>query len=343
MILCDKQKNAQLYFACVHDKLLAMNYKKTVAEAWAFTQQNKPFVVWYGAIPAFFTTLVGIGYLAYQYYAFRSSSIFENWEESFTSILMNRFLGVLEAQPGLFWPLVVTAIVVALGYFILPVFAQGAVIQLITRKRNGQKVRVRNGISLGMLSFLPLFEYHLLIKAFSIWSVIFTLGMAVRNLGMSSLSVLLPVFAVTLIIAAIIAVIFTYVEYYIVIDEEGVFASIGKSVHLVVKHLEHTLFLMLLMLLIFARIVVQLIFVLLLPFAVLALLYLFVSANIPSMISVGLGALVGGIGLIFASYLTGMVQVFAVSVWTFTFLQLTGDDLPSARQAVKNESEANEN
>ncbi len=311
-----------------------MNYKKIVAEAWVFTQENKGLIFWYSAIASVFTTLVGIGYLLYQYYALVSSSAFQNWDESFSSVLAKQIIGFIQARPNLLIPLIVAAVFVALMFFIFPIFCQGALIQIIARKRNGQKVRLRQGISFGMLSFLPLFEYHLLIRTFSIWSVMGVFTMTVRTLGFEVLNVLLPAFIVLVLIALIIAVIFTYTDYYIVIDEEGVFPSIGKSVALVVKHLEETLFLTLLMILIGIRIIVQVFFVLAIPVGAIGILYLFTSVNLP-ILAWWVAASSSIIGLFFASYLNGVIHVFAVSVWTFTFLRLTTNQLPSAREASK--------
>jgi hypothetical protein len=101
----------------------------------------------------------------------------------------------------------------------------------------------------------------------------------------------------------------------------------------VVKHLEETILVTILMLLIGVRIIIQLLFVLLIPAAAFGVLYLFMAANLPQL-AVFLASTVAVVGLIFAAYLNAMIHVFAVSVWTFTFLKLTSEKLPSARDVV---------
>lgn len=307
-----------------------MNYREIVAEAWHFTQENRRLAIWYGAVPAFFSTVVGIGYIVYQYYAFLSSKLFLNWERSFLSLLITHGLDFLQQHREVVLPLIVTAVIMLLGYFVIPVICEGALIQLIARRKNGQNVPGKTGLRYGLLSFLPLFEYRLLIQTFSIFSILSTMGMALRNLGWGIMNTLVPIMIFILLVALVTALFLNYAEYYIVIDGEGVFSSISKSFGLVVKHLEETLLLTVLMLIIGVRIIIQLLFVLLIPAVAIGAVYLFATANLPTL-GVGLGAGLGVIGLIVAAYLNGIIHTFAVAVWTFTFLKLTSEVESHAR------------
>ncbi|MCC6643501.1 hypothetical protein IT411_02020 [Candidatus Peregrinibacteria bacterium] len=318
-----------------------MNYRQIVAEAWQFTQDNKKIVFWYGAIPAFFTTLIGIAYIIYQYYAFVSSKLFQNWHQSFLSLVFNNVLEFLRNHRGLIIPLIVVAIILAICYFFVPVICQGGLIQLIARRRNGQQVSGRKGVTFGLLSFLPLFEYKLFVQTFSLVSIFAIVATSMRNLGWTILGWIVPIFIVVLIAALIMAVFLTYTEFFIVIDGEGVFTSITKSANLVVKHLEETLLLTILMLIIGVRIIIQILFVMLIPVVAIGIVYLLTIYNLPNL-GLAVGGIMGLIGVMVAAYLNGIIHTFAVAVWTFTFLNLTSEIEPHARDKTEDQPEKND-
>ena len=310
-----------------------MDYKKIVAEAWQFTQERKEYIFWYGSIPAFFGTLFGIGYLTYQYFAFLSSSLFQNWPRSFAALALEDGSSYLSQHNNLITPLIVVAIIMLIGVVILPPFCEAALIQSVTRKKNGQEVRLRHGLKFGLESFLPLFEYKLLIRTVSFWSVLSLISTVLRNFGIASLNFLVPVLIITLVVALGLALLMVYSEYFLVIDKQSIFGSIGKSMNLVVRHLEETILLTILMLFIGARILIQIFFVFLIPAVAVGIVYIFTLINLPGLawIIAGLTSL---IGLFLASYLSGTINVFAVTVWTFTFLKLTDTEELSPRVIV---------
>jgi hypothetical protein len=78
------------------------------------------------------------------------------------------------------------------------------------------------------------------------------------------------------------------------------------------------------------RIILQIVFVLLIPIVVTAVIYGIASAALPTLALI-VGGLIGLILLYIASYLSGTIHVFASTVWTFTFLELTGQEYTNAR------------
>jgi len=317
-----------------------MNYREIVAEAWQFTQENKRLALWYGAIPAFFTTIIGIGYIIYQYYSFLSSKLFQDWDRSFLSLVLSNGLNFLQNQRGLILPLIIALVIMLIGYFIVPVVCEGALIQLIARRKNGQQVSGKKGLRYGMMSFLTLFEYRLFVQTFSIFSILSILGTALRNFGWGIVTTIVPIMIFVLIAALAIAIVMTYTEFYIVIDGDGVFSSIAKSFNLVVKHLEETLLLTILMLIIGLRIIMQVLFVLLIPVIVIGVVYLLTLANLPNL-GLTIGGLLGFVGVLIAAYLNGIIHTFAVAVWTFTFLRLTSEVEAHARDKSEEQADVN--
>jgi len=271
-----------------------------------------------------------VGYVFYQYFSFLASPLFEDWGTSFAGFLLRAVASYLKDNTGLIIPGLIALIVCAAAYYVLPVLCQAALIQIIARKRNGQEVRIRHGIRYGLLSFLPLLEYRLLLGTFSVTSAFSIVGISARTFGWESFNVLLPIFGVAVIIGFILTLFFTYTEFFIVIDDKKVFESISKSSVLVVTHLEQTIFLTILMVIIGVRIIVQILFVFLIPGLITFIIYGFTAINLPDVAAI-IGTTVGILGLLLASYLNGVIHVFAMSVWTFTFLELTHEELPTAR------------
>jgi hypothetical protein len=307
-----------------------MDHKKIIAEAWTFTQSNKKMIIGYAFVPAVFTTLTGIVYAVYQYYAFKSSVLFENWDRTFGYYLATTGWDVVKNNLSFLGPVLVAAIIIAILYFLLPPFCEGAIIQLIARKKNGLPVRTRDGFRLGPQSFLPLFEYSWVIRSFNIVSAFTMFSTIARNFGASAISTMIPVIIIYVIVGIILTLLLTYTEFFIVIDDYKVFKSIAKSCGLVVTHLGETIMLSILMLIISVRILVQLLFVLLIPIIISGSIYLFTAATMP-MAGIIVGSILGLVLLYIACYLSGTIQVFASTVWTFTFLELTGKPNINAR------------
>ncbi len=308
-----------------------MNYRQIISEAWGFTQENKKLIVWYAFIPSILVTLVGILYLLYQFYAFKSSALFENWRESFMTVALREIFRIAQQHIDSLVPVLVFMGILAILYFTLPPIAQGAMVQLIARKKNGHEIRIKDGLSYGFLSFLPLFNYSWVARSFSIVVIGGEIGLVARNLGISALETLSPVFILMVLGSIIFSVLFVFTEYYIIIDDCGVKESMAKSAKLVVKHWDTALMVSILMFLIAVRILVQIIFVLLVPIAILTIIYFIAASSLP-FFGLVIGGVIGVIALVFASYLGAIIHVFTNSVWVFTFLGLTNAPELSARE-----------
>lgn len=314
----------------------SMDYKKIIAESWEYTQKNKKLIRWYGFFPAIFTTTWSVGYITYQIFAFKNSYLFSEEDHGFLFQVINLIIDFMKAHLNWTVPLVIAAAIFALFYLLFPTLAKSSAIQMIARNRNGQPAGVGTGMRHGILSFLPLFEYHLLIKTFAFFSIIFEMSFVARNLGLGIFSMLLPIFILFIVISFILTLLFTYSDLYIVIDDDGVFTAMKKSAKLVLLHWKHTFLITVLMLLIGVRIIIQVVMVFLIPLMVILLTGYIATVALP-ITGIVVGAIVGFIGLIISAYLNGIVDVFSYTVWTFTFLDLTTEKELSARDSFTDE------
>lgn len=298
-----------------------MNSRQIITDAWAFTRENKKLMWWYSFAPAVLTTLIGIFYLVYQFFAFKRSPLFDNAEKSFLTTVIETTLNFFKAHSGLLIPAIIVVAIVLILYALLPTLLQGGLIQIIARRRRGAVVKTFEGISMGLIVFLPLFEYHLLIKSFSLFSVFTEAGFVLRNLGTGWMKILFPVFILAAIIGFILTLLFTYSDFFIVLEKKSILRSMGGSAKLVILSWQHTFIIAILMLLIGLRIIFNIIAVLLVPALLFFATGLFATITLTT-VGIAVGVIISLIGLFVAAYFTGILNLFSNTVWTFTFLEL---------------------
>lgn len=301
-----------------------MKYRAIIGEAWLITQENKKLIWWFAFVPSLLTFLLSMTYIVYQGFSLWTSPFIRKGaqENHLMSTLFENGLELFKQNPSLG---VLGIILLALGlitYLMLPVFSQGALIQLVARKRAGEPISVARGISYGFNRFLQLFEYHTFIKTFSFVGILTEASFTFRIFGPEPFKIFGWIFLLFLIIALFLSLLLTYAEYYVIIDKEGMFKSIFKSSGLVLRQWHHTLFMLLLMSIIVVRVILNLLVAFLVPALIIAPIFFFTSITLAK-IGVIIGALAGVVILYFASYFLGVFHVFTTSVWTFTFLDLT--------------------
>lgn len=302
-----------------------MKYRAIINEAWALTQTNKKLIWAFAFVPALLTTLVSIVYMTYQVASFYTSPFLNPGIPEDKHALVFIFHTLTEAfktNPSFTVFFLILVLLVVLAYILIPVFTQGALIQTLARIRAGQEVPLVEGVTYGFTRFLQLLEYSLAIKGFSIVSLLGDAAFVFRNLGPDVFGFLGWIFLLATIVGMGVTLLFTYAEYYIVIDNEGVVASMIKSSGLVIRQWHHTLFMLLLMGIIILRVVINLLVAMLLPLLVIGPLFIFTSMTL-AVVGAVVGGVVGLVGLYFASYFLGIFHVFVTGVWTFTFLELT--------------------
>lgn len=307
-----------------------MDYKRIIADSWKYTQSHKKVVRWLGIFPAIFTTTVSIGTLLYQFFSFKSSYLFNEEEDSFFFDVIGFIWTFITTHLSWTVPLVIVAIIGGLIYLGFPTIAKASVMQIIAREKNGQDVSLGTGLRYGVLRFLPLFEYHAIIKTFSFMFILVEMSFAIRNLGLDFFMLFLPVFVIFIIFGLALTLLFTYADFYIVIDGDGVFESMKKSAKTVVMNWKHTFLITILMLIIGVRVIIQAILVFLIPVLIIVITG-YVAIIAAPFVSILIGSLVGLVGLVIAAYINGAVDIFSYSVWTLTFLEITSEKELSAR------------
>lgn len=299
-----------------------MDYRLLIKNSWILTRKHKSLIRLYAFAPAILTTLVGIVYMSYQIIATWQSRLFSYQGNSILFKIVENIGRAIQEEAKISIILIIIALFILLLYLVIPTISQGALIALCARINNGQDVKLINGISYGLLPFLPMFKYHLIIKSFGLLAILTELSFIGRNLGWLWLKILLIPIFVFMIFAFFLLILFTYTDYFIVIDDDDIFPAIKRSSSLVVKHWPETFIIGILMMIITARIIVNLILVILIP-ALIILPAGYFATIILGKIGIIIAIAIITATILFASYFAAILEVFATFVWVKTFLYLT--------------------
>jgi hypothetical protein len=157
--------------------------------------------------------------------------------------------------------------------------------------------------------------------------------MVFRNFSIETTKLFIPVFILLFIVGIIMSFLFAFAENYIVIDDKSVDQSIWASSRLVLQHWTETIFVLILIGLIAVRMVLNLVILFLIPFLISLAISFFAAINVANL-GIILTATIVLISIYIIGYVGGTFTVFANAVWTFAFLELTGDKNISARKKV---------
>lgn len=290
------------------------------------TQVHLKKLIWYGAVPAFFSTVVSSVYLAYQYNAFKTSPLFSDTaEHSDVFGTAKTIWGLLSGYPTVSIVLLVVGILLFVGYTVIPPIFRGILINAVMRIKNYKPIE--GSTEIGVRRFFPMFEFALLTGSFGITTIFTESSFILRWWGENIFFVALPVLLFVVMVGLIISFLFTYAEYYIVLEDKPLIRSVMDSTILVISNLRKTFLIFILMLLISVRVILNVLLVLLIPMMVVILTSYFATVfwHVVGFVLIG----IFGLGVLcVSSYLFGLFNVFATAVWVLTFSILVNKGKP---------------
>ena len=305
-----------------------MRTSEIIRTAWRIVNHTKG-LLWFGVVPAIFTTIFGVGYIFYQFLAFESSPFFGNKHFDFSQIsgIVLDFAGAHHFVVVLF---VGTIVVGAIAYFILPPFCESAIIGLVAAIFGKKDVRASDGVTIGAQHFLKMFELQMLVSTFSLFEFLTIGSSTVRKLGTPAWLFILLGFL--FFVSLILSFLFIYAQNFLVLksrestenssdNDRGLIWALMSSAKLVIANFHKTLSMWFLMFLISIRVVINVILIFFIPALVVFLANFFVS-TIALSIGISLAILVGIIVLGLAAYLAGVLRIFTTAAWTLTFLTI---------------------
>ncbi|MBU0727710.1 hypothetical protein KKA95_03420 [Patescibacteria group bacterium] len=305
-----------------------MRSRDIVRKAWQITQVHLKKLIWYGVVPAFFSVIVSSVYLAYQYHAFKTSVIFSDQSNADVIGTARTLWGLVSSYPTLSIVLIVIGIIIFLGYVITPPIFNGTMINAIMRIKNYEPID--GSVEIGVRRFFPMFEFSLLTGAFGITTLFTESSFILRWWGENVFFVVLPILLFVVMIGFLISFLFTYAEYYIVLEDKPLMRSIMDSTILVISNLRRTFLIFILIILISARIILNVLLVLLIPMMVVIVAGYFTSVWLSIIGYIVVGVL-GLAILCVSSYLLGLFHIFTTAVWVLTFSILAHKENPEIK------------
>jgi MFS family permease len=295
-----------------------MRSRDIVRKAWQITQVHLKKLIWYGAVPSFFSVVVSSCYLAYQYNAFKTSPYFNDDYVPGHNLMgtAKTVWSVMSSHPTITVTLIVLAVLIGIGYIIVPPIFRGAMISALTKIKDYEPIE--GSVEVGVRHFFPMFEFGLLIGAFGI-TTLFTEGSFIlRWWGESAFFIALPILLFIVIVGFIISFLFTYSEYFIVLHDKTIIKSLMESAIMVISNLRKTFLVFVLIVLISARVILNVLLILIIPMFIVILASYF-SSIFFSMLGFVLIGIVALAVILVSSYLMGLFHIFTTTVWVLTF------------------------
>lgn len=318
-----------------------MTPREIIARAWAITKKEPQLRRW-GFASALLQTLLNVKLLIYQTWFFY---LYVIKGETISFFAMEELL--LEFMPAsIAWTLIITIFVMIAVELVFPHFASGAVIGLAAKSHLKQEVR--GGLILALYNFIPIFIVHEVFVLSGISTVVTVISLMIRY-GPTGDLLYLPIAMVLIlwVFSNLIKFISAFAEEGIVINKLGGFASIGRSIKLIISHLGHVVFLFILLFVISLRILINVVMIVVIPGVVLGIGLLLAQFLSPAL-SYGIGSVIGLVLIGVASYFFAYITVFKQTVWTITYLELNSlkdldiikDDEGEATSVTEQESAA---
>lgn len=293
-----------------------MTPREIIAKAWAMTKKETQLRRW-GFASALLQTLLSVKLLIYQSWFFY---LYVIKGETISFFAMEELL--LHYMPAkVAWTIIITIFAMVGVELVFPHFAQGAVIGLAAKSHKNQEVR--GGLVLALYNFVPIFIVHELFTLASVSTVITVASLMIRY-GPEGDFILLPLSLLGFlwVFSNILQLLSAFAEECIVIHKQGPFHAIGRSIKLIISHIGHIVFLLILMFVISLRIIINIIMILLIPGIVMGI-GLLLAQFLSPVISYSIGAVVGITLVAVASYFFAYLTVFKQTVWTITYLELS--------------------
>lgn len=295
-----------------------VQYRDIIRNAWHLTN-NEKHLIWYGVIPSFFSTLVGLCYLTWQALLFHNSPhFFKNQSDDFDKIaeFIRDFSG---AHSNFLIFFIIFAVIVALGFLILPPLCEGGLIGLIAAIQRKKEIQATDGLRIGINNFLIMFEYRTVVASFGFTEFFAILSLSIRDFAFPVWLVgfLIFLFLVTLCFSLL----FVYAQQFIILEKRNLTRAFMGSVKLTIGNFGKTFLVWTLVLLISIRVFINIILIFLIPVFIAAVTNFFVSSLL-MWLGIVLGVIFGLMVFGLAAYLTGVLHVFTTAAWTLTFLSL---------------------
>jgi len=300
-----------------------------VAPAWKLINQAI-LIKKFNFLPSLFSTLI--------------LSVIVTYQSAITAAMMTDSQGaffswVLSATGSLFfWEVLVASVVVFLLVELLIVVYEGGLLSLVRAfcQRQDARYGYLHGLSAGLRSFLPMFEYDAFTQMFRPLLITTSYIFLLRIIGMEYFWLITAFVVPYALVAAVINVCISYARFFIVYDGKGLFAAISASTNMALEHPGTTIRLFLSMLLIYVRIVLIVLGILLFPVVATAL-FTWLGSGYASWLALSIAGVAYLAFLTFVAHVNSVLEIFTTTLWYRAWELNREGGVPSERSADMDE------
>ncbi len=291
-----------------------MTPREIIAEAWAITTKEVAIRRW-AFTSSFFETLLDVKLLVYQLY-FAYEYFYGSGQAGFFDIEIL----IYHSMPfGVFLTLMILFVLLIVVEIFLPHLCTGAVIGLAAKSY--RKEDVKGGLVLGLYNFFAIFGIHEFLVLAGLSTVVTATSLILRYVPSPISWYSVVILIILFLLSNLLRFFFSFANQGAVLEKMSIFEAMGKSFKLIVSHLSHVMFLLLLLFVITIRIVLNIAMLVLIPGIIVAIGYV-LALFISPVVSYSIAGVIG-VGLIIAaSYFFAYLHAFKHTVWTITYLEL---------------------
>ncbi len=315
-------KQLKLTFRFKNSKFVAMKYAEVIHDAWEMTQESSK-LKWFVFVPSVAVVILFIIEITWQ--MFWLSEEFGLFHSDFSLSMIGNFFSFLSSHHLLLWIILLIIFVIFFAFF-MPAWVSATMLLGIRHQFETPEkyFSIRQKIVSGFEYFFHLFEFNALMAPFQFLTISFFVVTMYRFYHGDIFDLMLPVIIVYSIFSFVINLFLSFCPYFIVYEGMPVGIAIKKSIALVFLNFSRTFAVLMLMLFVNLRVILNVIVVLGVPFGI-----LFSISYFTNFFAIFVAVILGISAILFAAYLTAIVEVFATAVWerTFTTLREQQDEL----------------
>jgi hypothetical protein len=212
---------------------------------------------------------------------------------------------------------IAAAIFLIVYFFTLPIF-EWWLIHYVDHKNQELEITGSEAFWMWMYKFFPIFEYNNIFSQFKFISILNAFLFVIRFIWVKYLDILSIIFFILFLLSIIVNILFVYSKYFIVLENEKVFAAVWKSSKLAILNFSSTAKLYLLVFILNVRVIINFAIFLFFPILI-SWAVIFFSSQLFLYITLWILSILFIIAIYILWYLTAVLEVFKTALWYFAY------------------------
>jgi len=293
-----------------------MKYAEVIHNAWSLTLESSK-LKWFAFVPSVIAVIVFILEVAWQLFWYSKEFEFLDLGISFKNV--KHFFSFLVENGFLIWVIFLVIFIIIFA-FVLPALIKATILLTIRHKfeNPNEPIKIRKKVVEGLNYFFYLFEYKGMMAPFQFFTIAFFVATMYRFYHGTIFDHLWPVVIVYFVFSIFVNIFLAFAPYFIVFENQNLGSAIKSSMSLVFLNFGKTLALILLMFLVNFRVLINVLVVLGVPFGILLTVSYFAASGWFGF-ALFVIIILGILAILFASYLTAILEIFLTAVWERTF------------------------